>query len=478
MAFSATSEDAFDVVIVGAGPGGLFTAVRAVRAPGARCLIVDAGLDVTGRLDARQMRPDDNEIITTGFGGAGLFSDGKLCLSHRIGSTVAHRFHAEDVQRRQHAIDDLIRSGEGAPLLGADRAAAAVLEQRAAALGMEYLHYPIRHVGSDQLPGMLSRLRTRLAAKAKISCQTTALDVAESDRPGFRWKVLLEHPAGLVSWVHAEHVVVAPGKVGSAWLDDLGSRLGLRRHPACPKVGVRLEGPRGFLDPLLAVAGDPKLIWKAGAGAEARTHCVCYGGDVVPAGYDGLLLVGGHSESGHQFDRSNTAVIATAGTALRLTPGDTRRLVAAINDRYAGVVAQGLGDFLAGVPSDRAVGDLADGFRPSMPDAATGDLAAALPKPITHLLRAFVRRLAAVCPEALNGGNVVYGPAVERWAPRFAVSDEMETDRSGLFLVGDGPGLTGGVIGAAETGWLAGDSITRRLTSAVKLPSPASSMEH
>jgi len=83
------------------------------------------------------------------------------------------------------------------------------------------------------------------------------------------------------------------------------------------------------------------------------------------------------------------------------------------------------------------------------------------------LLREFVIRLGGLCPLALHPRNLLYGPAVERWAPRFAVSDEMETDRPGLFLVGDGPGLTGGVVGAAETGWLAGDAIAGRLMTAV-----------
>lgn len=455
--------DTFDLVIVGAGPGGLFAAFRAQKAPGIRVLIVDEGLDVDGRLLARRNRPDDNEIITTGFGGAGLFSDGKLCLSHRIGSTVSHRYPAHEVEARQRLIDEAIRSGEDAPLRGADPAAAARLVALAAAQGMEYLHYPIRHVGSDQLPGMLFRLRERIAVGTLIRCRTACREVVPSARPGSGWRLLLEPVGHRPGWVHTRHVVLAPGKVGAAWMDKVGRRLGLARHPAHPKLGFRLEGPKGYLDPLLSVAGDPKLIWKADRAGEARTHCVCYGGDVVPAEYDGLLLVGGHSQSTHHADRSNTAIIATAGRNLPLTPDPVRELVAAINARYSGLVAQRLDHFFAGVASTRPVPELADGFEPSMPHVAAGDLAAALPAPVTDLLRAFVARLGELCPDALRAHNVLYGPAVERWAPRFAVSDEMETDRPGLFLVGDGPGLTGGVIGAAETGWLAGHAIATRL---------------
>jgi hypothetical protein len=115
------SSGRFHVVIVGAGPAGLFTALRAQLMPGIQVLIVDQGLDLGGRLDARQRRPQDNEIITSGFGGAGLFSDGKLCLSHRIGSTVSYRYPPGEVEARQRLIDEVIRSGEDAPLYGADR---------------------------------------------------------------------------------------------------------------------------------------------------------------------------------------------------------------------------------------------------------------------------------------------------------------------------------------------------------------------
>lgn len=455
--------DTVDVVIVGAGPGGLFAALRAQQIPGVRVVIVDAGLDVDERLAARRSRPQDSDIITAGFGGAGLFSDGKLCLSPRIGSTVAHRFPVAQVQARQHAIDEIIRSGDAAPLHGADPGTAVELQGAAAAAGMEYLHYPIRHVGSDQLPHMLARLRDRIAAAATIRCRTSVVDVVESDRLGSRWKVLLESETE-PRCLYTDHVVLAPGKVGAAWLDALGHRLGLRRHAAQPKLGFRLEGPKGYLDPLLAVAGDPKLIWKAGGGAEARTHCVCYGGDVVPAEYDGLLLVGGHSESSHAADRSNTAVIATAGSAMPLSPADVRRLVAGINEQHGGVVAQGLGDFLDGAASTLPVDELARGYTPSMPTARSGDFAAALPALVTDLLRQFVHRLALLCPQALRPNNVIYGPAVERWAFRFAVTDEMETGLPGLFLVGDGPGLTGGIIGAADTGWIAGDAIATHLS--------------
>jgi uncharacterized FAD-dependent dehydrogenase len=97
-----------------------------------------------------------------------------------------------------------------------------------------------------------------------------------------------------------------------------------------------------------------------------------------------------------------------------------------------------------------------------MPAARSGDLGSELPAAIVALLREYLHKLAVLCPQSLDPDNQLYGPAVERWASRFAVSDEMETEQPGLFLVGDGPGLTGGIIGAADSGWLAGDAIAAR----------------
>ena len=267
-------------MVVGAGPAGLFAALLAqTRSP--NVLVVDAGLDLADRVLSRERGDDERRLITSGFGGAGLFSDGKLCLSHRIGSTLSPRFPPQETESRQRRIDRIIRGGEVAPLWGADPNAVLRMEALARDEGMEYLHYPVRHVGSDQLPRMLRRLRDRLGARVSIACGTHCEQVRPSGRGGYRWELVFagQGPRRVL----AENVVLAPGKVGAEWLAAVGGLLGLPREAAQPKVGFRLEGPREFLKPLLDVANDPKVIWRAGGGAEARTNCVCYGGDVVPS---------------------------------------------------------------------------------------------------------------------------------------------------------------------------------------------------
>jgi uncharacterized FAD-dependent dehydrogenase len=452
----------WDTLIVGAGPSGLFTALRAGGSPES-VLIVDGGRDIEERIQIRAAGNESRRNVTTGFGGAGMFSDGKLSLSPVVGSIVAQRFPREEVARRQRAIDEIFRDGRDAPLRGTDDQAVSVLKARARTNGLVYRHYPVRHVGTDLLPDLTARLRQRVAAVAAIACRTRCLDVRPCVDGEARWEVLVD--GDYQGWLRAHNVVLAPGKVGATWLSELGARLGLSRNGADPKLGLRLEGPRGFLDPLLEVTADPKLIWRGTRGAEARTHCVCFGGDVVPTGYDGLTMVGGHSTAEHGEDRSNTAVIATGGEGLPLTADFARRFVAEVNERAGGrVLAQDVGSFLDGTPpSARNVPEFVSGFTPSMPFAPVGDLSSYFPAQITDLLRTFIRQLTTICPDAARAANIVYGPAVERFADEFSVTDEMEAvGASGLFLVGDGPGLTGGIIGAADSGWVCGNAVARR----------------
>lgn len=450
----------WDTIIVGAGPGGLFTALRA-GGTAESVLIVDGGRDIEDRIRIRAGGNEGRRNVTTGFGGAGMFSDGKLSLSPIVGSIVAQRFPREEVARRQNTIDEIFRDGQDAPLRGTDADAVTALRSLARSNDLVYRHYPVRHVGTDLLPGLTARLRERVARTAAIVCRVRCLDVrAGTDA---RWEVLVagDHDG----WLRAHNVVLAPGKVGASWLSELGGRLGLSRVGADPKLGVRLEGPRGFLDPLLEVTADPKLIWHGERGAEARTHCVCFGGDVVPTGYDGLTMVGGHSTAEHGEDRSNTAVIATGGEDLRLTADLAKKFVGEVNDRAGGrVLAQDVGSFLDGTaPPAGRVTELVSGFTPSMPAAPVGELSSYFPEQITDLLRTFIRRLTTICPDAARPTNILYGPAVERFADEFEVTDEMEAPgRDGLFLVGDGPGLTGGIIGAADSGWICGDTLVRR----------------
>jgi uncharacterized FAD-dependent dehydrogenase len=455
-----TGPSRFHTVVIGAGPAGLLAAWRCdVPPPG--LLLVDGGPGIAERVTMRR-RQDEREAITHGFGGAGLFSDGKLCLSPRIGSTVSHRFADSEVSRRQNLIDQLLRSGHPAPLRSGDPATVRAVQQAAAAEGMEFLHYPVRHVGTDQLPHLLGRFEERLRAKATIWCQTSCTQITATGRAQAPWALQLRGPHRQVT-VEALNVVLAPGKVGAAWLDTAADDLGLLREPAQPKIGFRLEGPRRFLAPLTDAATDPKVIWRGPDGAEARTHCACFGGDVTEASYAGLTLVGGHSTSKQSSDRSNCAVLATAGSREPMTVEQVRALVGRMNDRHGGqVVAQAVGDFLAGRRSAHI--DTAHlRFVPSLAGARAGDLCDDFPAPVVAVLRDFLHRLAKVTPRVLDAGNLLYGPAVERWARRYAVNDSMQAPGfEGLYLVGDGPGLTGGIIGAAETGWIAGDAITAR----------------
>ncbi|MBB6566320.1 putative FAD-dependent dehydrogenase [Kribbella sandramycini] len=418
------------LLVVGAGPAGIFAALRSGLPP-EQVLIVDEGREVEARLGARRFGLDVPGTIATGFGGAGLFSNGQLCLTHQIGSTIAHRFPAAEVNRRQHAIDAILHDGMDIGELRPIGPAAGIAAT-ARRHGLSYLQYAVRQLDSDQLIRMTTRLRDRILHTARLSCETACVAIEPT---GGGWLVRLE---GKLNGVfEAANVVLAPGKAGAGWLRETGTALGLSREAAAPRLGVRLQGPAGFLSALLAGSGDPRLTWSVGDGVRVRLQNLS-DGDVVPATSQGLIVVGGTSARAAGFERSSGTVMVTSG----LCAADVRRIVAGVNDASRdGVLTQSLPEFLAG----------------------GGGLDEHYPARLTELLRRFVLRLANVCPEVLHPSTVVHGPAVEGLTDRFDVTDELEArGRPGLYLAGDGPGLTGGIIGAADSGWLAGASIARR----------------
>lgn len=470
MKLSASSSLANDlqdtgVAVIGAGPAGLFAAYRAALA-GASVIILEAGASIADRL----ARNDPSNLVQ-GFGGAGLFSDGKLTLTPGAGTTLRKRLDPARSAIRLREMAHLLTGEFAAPATPSRDFAS--FKGQASAAGLLYNHYDVVHVGTEILPKVLSRFQRQLESLgARIHCGARCEGIEAS---GSRWRLVVglsngqdrSHTASIV----ADYVVLAVGKAGALWLGGVATSLGLAREPVAAYVGFRLEGRRPMLSSLVRYSSDPKLRMVKN-GTTVKTHCVCPGGDVVLVDYDGLGVVGGHSASKQDRDRSNTAILASLPTSGRFgTIEGVRALVRRMNSASPrqGMGCQRLADFLIGTPSDGRAADLASGYTPSLPDAIGGDISALFPVEIHESFVQFLHRLSALSPQVVDANNLLYAPAVERWAEVLAVSIEMETTARGLFAVGDGSGLTSGVLAAGESGWLAGDAIARRLSSAGRI---------
>jgi len=466
-------------VVVGAGPAGLLAALRAGMSTH-DVLLVDHGQELHGRSWSHRRGRDEVRTVTSGFGGAALYSHGRLRFPRRAGTTPVSLFAADDAEDRHREIEALFCDGERPPLRSGDPGAAAALSAMAHAHGLEFVHRSVHWLNEDRMYRILLRLRERVSAVSRILCETRCMDVRPSPSPGARWEIWLSGATGEHPYpVHVDNVVLAPGR-GAEWLSGLAHRLDLPRTAAQPEFRLHLEGPRGFLDPLLKAGADPLLVRRSPAGATARACGACVGGDVAPIGRH-VSAWSGTRTNGRSRNRSHITLLARGGDAP--APAGTRRPSAhsppATGADVAGAaadpMAQALGDFLADRPTTGGAAEAAAGFDPSLPDAATGSLSAALARPQRHALQELIVRMARLSPQVLRARNVLYGLVAEGHAARFEVTGDMEVpDHPGLFLAGDGSGLTEGIIEAAESGWIAGETIAAREQDLAPVRVPAS----
>ena len=299
-------------------------------------------------------------------------------------------------------------------------------------------------------------------AVARILCETRCLDVRPSARPGALWEVWLSGPQGEYPRpVHADNVVLAPGVGGTDWLGELGQRLRLVGSSSRPAIGVHLEGPRDLLTALLKAGPDPLITWRGPDGTSA--HCVAahLGEGVIPAP---TRHGAAPWETSRSANRAQLTLLARSDGPQAITSDEARALTGA-----GSLIAQTLGDYLLNRPTGGAVADAAAGYTPALPKTRTGSLSAALPRTYQQALTGLIVRLAQLSPPVLREQNMLYG-LVTHGTVQFEVTDAMEaTGHPGLYLAGDGPGLTDGIVPAAETGWLAGDAIAAQYRPPAKV---------
>ncbi len=442
----------WDVVVVGAGPAGLFAARELARISGLRVLVLEAGPDLPRRLA-------DPSLRTAGFGGAGAFSDGKLTLSPAFGGRLREVVGASTAEELIGYVDRAFLS-LGAPrrVHGADRETIRGLEERARAAGLTLVPARIRHVGTDRLPLLLERLREELPpARVEIRTDTRVERVAADGG----------HVVGVVAegrLVEAGSVVLAPGRSGADWLDAEAHRLGLSASRNLVDIGLRVECDARVMAPLTAPLYEFKLRFRAPTfGDPVRTFCVCPRGEVTLERYDDVITVNGHSYAGRRTPNTNFAVLVTTRfTEPFREPISYGKHVARLANMLGGAaIVQRLGDLLAGRRSTPA--RIAEGaVRPTLPEATPGDLAFVLPhRYLTDVLE-MLRALDALAPGLWSPDTLLYGVEVKFYSAELALSPELETDITGLFGAGDGVGVSRGLVQAAASGVVAARAIAAR----------------
>ncbi len=458
----------YDVIIVGAGPAGIFTSLELVKnRSGLNILIIEKGRNIKDRVcSAReQSAPCFNCSpcsITCGWGGAGAFSDGKLTLSTEVGGSLEQYLDEKNLAGMIDYIDRFyVKFGAPAQVFGLERKEEIEDMQRRAILSeLKLIPVPIRHMGTGRCMEILQRMQDYLVSHGvEVRTSSPVREVMVKD--GAVQGVICEDGQAL----RAKCVVLAPGREGAGWLKQEAARNGLDITINPVDIGVRVEVPAAVTDHLTRIFYEAKFVYFSRTfNDKVRTFCMNPNGEVVLENNDGLITVNGHSYAFNKTENTNFAILVSKTfTEPFKEPIAYGRYIASLaNLLGGGVLVQSLGDLLAGRRSTRE--RLKKCLTvPTLSEATPGDLSLVLPyrhlKGIVEMLKV----LDKMAPGVYSRYTLIYGVEVKFYSSRLALSRCLETRVQNLFAAGDGAGVTRGLAQASVSGVMAAKEIMQRV---------------
>jgi len=444
----------YQVAIVGAGPSAIFAALTLSKVGMEDVVIFERGKDIHERKRGRGME------LLCGWGGAGAFSDGKLTLSPKVGGFLGDFILQVELMNLLKKADEIYLSF-GAPreVFGRSSDKTEALYQEAKLAGLEFIPMEIRHLGTENCVPLLKNIRDALEKKADIFFNTSVKEILVDN--GKAMGVLLENG----TQVNAEYVICGPGRVGAEWIKNEVQRLQIPSVPSPVDIGVRVEAPASILKKLTDVAYEAKLIYYSKTfDDKVRTFCMNPFGEVVTETIDEIITVNGHSYADKRTENTNFAILVSSTFTEPFNDpiGYGKYIARLANLLGNGVIIQRLGDLLDGRRStpDRINRCIT---QPTLISAAPGDLSFVFPyrhlKSIIEMLEALDR----ITPGIFSRHTLLYGVEVKFYTNRVKISPVLETDIQNLFLIGDGAGITRGLMQASISGILAANEILARM---------------
>lgn len=444
----------YRVIIVGSGPSGIFAALTLSRAGVKDIAIIERGKDIQERKRGRGME------LLCGWGGAGAFSDGKLTLSPRVGGFLSDFIPQKELMNLIKEADEIYLSF-GAPkeVLGQSSEKTEALYQEAKLTGLEFIPMEIRHLGTENCIPLLKRVRENLRGKIDVFFETPVKELRVEK--GKTTGLSLHDGTSL----EAEFVICGPGRVGAEWIKNEVARLEISSVPSPVDIGVRVEAPASILRKLTDLAYEAKFTYYSKTFDDrVRTFCMNPFGEVVTETIEDIVTVNGHSYARKKTENTNFAILVsnTFTEPFRDPIGYGRYIARLANLLGNGVIVQRLGDLLDGRRStperiNRCI------TQPSLTSATPGDLSFVLPyrhlKSIIEMLEALDR----IAPGIFSRHTLLYGVEVKFYTNRVKLSPMLETDIQNLFLIGDGAGITRGLMQASISGILAANEILKRI---------------
>ena len=454
----------YDVIIVGAGPAGIFSALELTEKNNLNVLILDRGPDIDQRKcpSSRGFECHNCEpcSVLSGWGGAGAYSDGKLTLSTEVGGWLNQYVSQKELEALVKHVDRVyLKYGASEQVYGGDTEKVDEIERKASLAGLKLIRQEVRHMGTEKCADTLRMMRKELKekitfhprtdVKALIAENHTVKGVETDDGEKFLGK----------------YVIIAPGRSGAEWLQTEAQVRGLRTVNNPVDIGVRVEVLSSIMEELTKALYEPKLIYYSKLFDDmVRTFCVSPYGEVTTESYDGVLTVNGQSYAERKTDNTNFAIlVSTSFTEPFKEPIAYGKYVARLSNLLSGgVMVQRLGDLVSGRRStpERLARSV---IVPTLKNATPGDLSFVLPYRHLSNLMEMLEALDNVAPGVNSGDTLLYGVEVKFYSMKLKLTSSLETEVKNLFAIGDGAGVTRGLFQASISGVVAAREILKRV---------------
>ncbi|MBL7100901.1 MAG: FAD-binding protein [Nanoarchaeota archaeon] len=458
----------YDIIIIGAGPAGLFAAYELSK-KNKKILIIERGSDIEKRKD-----------ILSGIGGSGLYSDGKLNLSPIHGKTNLHEFLTKKQAKLLVNYIDEIFINFGAPkeYYSKNPKKEKELRKKAKKHGIDLLLIKQKHLGSDKLKPLIKKFVKKLKQnKVKFLLNTEVKDLLIKNNKVIGVKIIKSENSDFgisektkpflctnKKIIKSEYVIACPGRSGASWFLNQAKKLDIPIKHRGIEIGIRIEIPAEIMKPITDIVWDPAFFIKVEKTHDiVRTFCTCPNGFVTEENYHGFMCVNGYCRLDKKSKNTNFALLSnvelTHPTENTIKYGASIGLVATT---IAGgkPFIQSLKDFKKHRRSYwRRINK--SKIKPTLKNVTPGDLTMALPHRIVYNLNCALKKLNKLIP-SLTKDALLYGPELKFFSVKIKTNKNLETKIKNLFVAGDGVGLAGNIIGATATGIIAARGILNK----------------